>query len=107
MDNVAHSDLKMVINWSFLWTEKYLHASESVTVPEISFRVFGASQLRVRRTDVASLWNTTHLAIYKDFLIFILPQQLSAMQLIPESVVYCVSDMDLELKVQTKLIVFN
>lgn len=55
MDYVAHPELKIVINWSFLKTEKHLHASESVTVPEISFRVLGASQLRVCRTDVASI----------------------------------------------------
>lgn len=76
MDYVAHPELKIVINWSFLKTEKHLHASESVTVPEISFRVLGASQLRVRRTDVASIWDSTHLAIYKHLCLFMLPRQL-------------------------------
>lgn len=45
--DIAQPELTIVINWSFLKTEKHLHGSESVTVPEISFRVLGASQLRV------------------------------------------------------------
>lgn len=77
MDYVAHPEFKVVTNWSFLKTE-HLHAPESATLPEISFRVLGASQLRVRRADVASLGNSTHLAIYKDLLLFMLHQQLRA-----------------------------